>query len=76
MVSSNNAHLQNNANAIANKVSRDVSTHNNSNTAHSDIRNSINNKLDVNSIESVECTINYSDGTSETVELLKNVQSS
>ena len=76
MISSNNTHVQNNAKAIANKISIHVSAHDNSNTAHSDIRNSINSKLDVNSVESMECTINYSDGTSETVELLKNVQSS
>lgn len=76
MVSSNNTHVQNNANAIANKISKDVSSHNTSNTAHSDIRNSIAGKLDANTVESIECTINYTDGTSETVELLKNVQSS
>lgn len=43
MVSSNNSHVQNNANAIANKVSRDISAHNTSNTAHSDIRQDISN---------------------------------
>ena len=73
MVSSNNTHVQNNANAIANKISRDVSSHNTSNTAHNDIRQEISDKLDANTVESIECTINYTDGTSETVELLKNV---
>ena len=73
MVSSNNTHVQNNANAIGNKITRDVSSHNTSNTAHSDIRNSINTKLTADTVEGVECTINYTDGTSETVELLKYV---
>ena len=41
MISSNNTHVRNNANAIANKVSRDISAHNTSNTAHLDIRQDI-----------------------------------
>ena len=41
MISSNNTHVRNNANAIANKVSMDISAHNTSNTAHSDIRQDI-----------------------------------
>lgn len=41
MVSS--THVQNNANAIANKITRDVSSHNTSNTAHNDIRQDISN---------------------------------
>ena len=76
MVSSNNTHVQNNANAIANKISKDVSSHNTSNTAHNDIRQEISDKLDANSVEIVEFIINYPNGTSKTVELLKNVQSS
>ena len=40
---SNNTHVQNMAEAIGNKVDNDVSTHNNSNTAHSDIRQDISN---------------------------------
>ena len=43
MVSSNNTHVRNNANAIANKITRDVSSHNTSNTAHNDIRQDISN---------------------------------
>lgn len=41
MVSSDNTHVQNTAEAIGNKVDNSVSTHNNSNTAHSDIRQDI-----------------------------------
>ena len=73
MVSNNNTHVQNTANAIGNKISSTLVEHNTSNTAHNDIRNSIAGKLDANTVESIECTINYTDGTSETVELLKNV---
>ena len=73
MVSNNNTHVQNTANAIGNKLSSTFVEHNTSNTAHNDIRNSIAGKLDANTVESIECTINYTDGTSETVELLKNV---
>ena len=73
MVSSENIHVRNTANAIGNKVVSSVTEHNTSNTAHSDIRNSINTKLTADTVEGVECTINYTDGTSETVELLKYV---
>ena len=43
MVSSDNTHVQNMAEAVGNKVDNSVSTHNNSNTAHSDIRQDISN---------------------------------
>ena len=43
MVSSDNTHVQNTAEAIGNKVDNSVSNHNNSNTAHSDIRQDISN---------------------------------
>ena len=72
MVSSN-THVQTTANALGNKISSKITEHNTSNTAHSDIRNSINEKLDANSVTSIQCTIYYSEGTSETVELLKYV---
>lgn len=71
MVSSENTHVQTTANAIGSKVSSKITEHNTSNTAHSDIRNSINEKLTADTVEGVECTINYTDGTSATVELLK-----
>ena len=76
MVSNNNTHIQNTANAIGSKISADVTAHNSSNTAHSDIRNSLSDKLNADDVTSVEVTINYLDGTSETVELLTYVQSS
>lgn len=43
MVSSNNTHVQNTANAIGNKLSSTLVEHNTSNTAHNDIRQDISN---------------------------------
>lgn len=41
MISKDDIHVQNTANAVGNKISDNISGHNNSNTAHADIREQI-----------------------------------
>ena len=79
MVSSSNTKIQNLKTSIVNKITSLIGTHNSSNSAHSDIRTSLNNKAnaqhthdigEINHVDSLDVVVTYTDDSTGTLRIL------